>query len=88
MLAAGQRLESQPLYETVIEKNAAIAQAHYGLGRIKAAAGEQAAAAAHFRKAIELFPEYGSAHYALGMALRDLGQVEQSARTSGPVAKT
>ncbi|MGH9832011.1 MAG: tetratricopeptide repeat protein [Blastocatellia bacterium] len=74
LLAAGQRLGSQPLYETVIKKNAAIAQAHYGLGRIKATSGELAAAAEHFRKAVELFPEYGSAHYALGLALRDLGQ--------------
>ncbi|MGH9765897.1 MAG: tetratricopeptide repeat protein, partial [Blastocatellia bacterium] len=72
--AAGRGLESRPLYETVIKKNAAIAQAPYGLGRIKASGGEQAAAAAHFRKAIELFPEYGAAHYALGLALRDLGQ--------------
>jgi tetratricopeptide (TPR) repeat protein len=44
------------------------------LGRIKAASGEPARAAEHFRNAIELFPEYGSAHYALGLALRDLGQ--------------
>jgi tetratricopeptide (TPR) repeat protein len=74
LLAAGQRLESQPIYETVIRRNAAIAQAHYGLGRIKATNGEPAAAVEHFRKAIGLFPEYGSAQYALGLALRDLGQ--------------
>ncbi len=78
LLASGQRFESRPLYESVIKKNAAVAQAHYGLGRIEAAAGEQAAAAARFRKAIELFPEYGSAHYALGLALRDLGQADKA----------
>jgi tetratricopeptide (TPR) repeat protein len=78
LLAAGQRLESQPLYEAIIKKNAAIAQAHYGLGRIKAASGEPALAAEHFRKAIELFPEYGSAHYALGLALRDLGPASKA----------
>jgi len=75
LLAAGQRIESQSVYEAVIRKNAAVAQAHYGLGRVKAASGEPAVAAAHFGKAIELFPEYGSAHYALGLALRNLGQV-------------
>src|SRR5262245_38356470 len=77
LLAAGQKLESLPLYENVIKKNAAIAQAHYGLGRIKASGGDHAAAA-HFRKAIELFPEYGAAHYALGLALRDLGQADKA----------
>lgn len=77
LLAAGQRLESRPLYETVIKKNASIAQAHYGLGRIEAATGAHAAAA-HFQKAIELFPEYGAAHYALGLALRDLGQADKA----------
>ncbi|HEV2667913.1 MAG TPA: tetratricopeptide repeat protein, partial [Blastocatellia bacterium] len=78
LLASGQRLGSRPLYETVVKKNAAIAQAYYGLGRIDAAGGELVAAAAHFRKAIELFPEYGAAHYALGLALRDLGQAAKA----------
>jgi tetratricopeptide (TPR) repeat protein len=78
LLASGQRLESRPLYEAVVKKNAAIAQAHYGLGRIEAAGGELVAAVAHFRKAIELFPEYGAAHYALGLALRDLGQAAKA----------
>ncbi len=78
LLAAGQKLESQPFYEAVIKKNAAIAQAHYGLGRIRAAGGESATAVEHFRKAIELFPEYGSAHYALGLALRNLGQTDKA----------
>src|SRR5262245_21602120 len=77
LLASGKRLESRPLYETVVKKNAAIAQAHYGLGRIEAAGGELTAAAAHFRKAIELFPGYGAAHYALGLALRELGQADK-----------
>ncbi|HKQ76840.1 MAG TPA: tetratricopeptide repeat protein [Blastocatellia bacterium] len=77
-LAAGRRPESRPLYEAVIRKNAAIAQAHYGLGRIEAAAGAQAAAVAHFRKALALFPEYGAAHYAAGLALRDLGQADKA----------
>jgi tetratricopeptide (TPR) repeat protein len=74
LLADGQRLESRSLYETIVKKNASIAQAYYGLGRIEAASGEQAVAVANFRKATELFPEYGAAHYALGLALRDLGQ--------------
>jgi tetratricopeptide (TPR) repeat protein len=77
LLATSQSNESRSLYEAIVKKNAAIAQAHYGLGRIEAA-GAFAAAAAHFRKAIELFPEYGAAHYALGLALRNLGQADKA----------
>jgi protein O-mannosyl-transferase len=76
--ATGRGIESRPLYETVIKKNAAVAQAHYGLGRIKSAGGERDVAVAHFRKAVELFPEYGAAHYALGLALRELGQADKA----------
>jgi tetratricopeptide (TPR) repeat protein len=74
LLAAGQLGESRQLYETITKKNPGVAHAHYGLGRIKAATGEPAAAVTHYRKAVELFQEYGAAHYALGLALRDLGQ--------------
>ncbi len=78
LLAAGRPNESRQFYEAVTKKNAGIAQAHYGLGRIKAAGGESAAAVDHYRKAVELFQEYGAAHYALGQALRGLGQTARA----------
>jgi tetratricopeptide (TPR) repeat protein len=78
LFAAGQASESQQFYELVLKRNANIAQAHYGLGRIAAASNNPTAAAMRFRKAIELFPEYGAAHYALGLALRDLGQTAEA----------
>lgn len=78
LLAAGELRESQQFYETVTKRNANIAQAYYGLGRIAAANGNQSAAADHYRKAIELFHDYGAAHYALGLMLRDLGQTTQA----------
>lgn len=65
--------ESQRLYETVISKYPEVAQAHYGLGRVKAAKKEPAAAISHLRRAIEIFPAYGAAHYALALAWRDAG---------------
>jgi tetratricopeptide (TPR) repeat protein len=70
LFAAGQLSEAAKLYEQA----AGFAQASYGLGRIKAAANDHAAAAELFKKAVEQFPQYGAAHYALGMALRNLGQ--------------
>ncbi len=74
LLAAGQSAEAAKLYELA----SGFAQASYGLGRIKSAAGDHSAAAEHFKKAIEQFPNYGAAQYALGMALRNLGQTAKA----------
>jgi protein O-mannosyl-transferase len=74
LLAAGEPAESKQLYEAIAKRNPAIAQAYYGLGRIAAAGGDQETAVAHFRKALNLFADYGTAHYALGIALRDQGK--------------
>lgn len=74
LLAAGQLSESKRLYETIVKRNAGIAQIYYGLGRIAAASGDSVAAVGHYRKAVELFEDYGAAHHALGLALRDQGR--------------
>src|SRR5215813_5565440 len=78
LLAAGQMGESQRLYEAVLQKTPGSVFAHYGLGRIKAAGRDLAAAVEHFRRACELSPHYGAAHYALASAYRDLGQTAQA----------
>ncbi len=52
----------------------------YGLGRIKAAQGDSAAAVRYFEEACRLFPEFGAAHYALALAYRGLGRVEEAQR--------
>ncbi|MFN0084162.1 MAG: tetratricopeptide repeat protein [Blastocatellia bacterium] len=76
---AGALAESRQLYEAVIAKRPDLAAAHYGLGRVKSALRDPGAAAEHFRKACELSPSYGAAHYGLAMAYRDLGRREESA---------
>jgi tetratricopeptide (TPR) repeat protein len=73
LLALGQWSESQPLYEAVKKQDARLPQVHYGLGRIAAVQKHTKAAIEHFRQALLLFPRYGAAHYALGLALRDAG---------------
>src|SRR6266511_2556723 len=78
LLAAGQMGESQRLYEAVLQKTPGSVFAHYGLGRIKAAGRDLAAAVEHFRRACELSPHYGAAHYALASAYLDLGQTAQA----------
>jgi tetratricopeptide (TPR) repeat protein len=54
--------------------------AHYGLGRILAAQGDQAGAIAQFQEACRLFPEFGAAHYALALAYRGVGRMEDAQR--------
>jgi tetratricopeptide (TPR) repeat protein len=59
---------------------AAAPAAHYGLGRIRAAEGDQAGAIAQFQEACRLFPEFGAAHYALALAYRALGRIDDAQR--------
>jgi tetratricopeptide (TPR) repeat protein len=80
LLAAGRFRESQPVFAGLAKQKATGAQAHYGLGQIRVALGDKAGACVHFRQAIALIPEYGMAHYALGLALRDPGQREAAQR--------
>jgi tetratricopeptide (TPR) repeat protein len=73
LLATGEWTESRALYESLCVRHGDLAQAWYGLGRIAAAQRNPAAAAEALRKAIERFPQYGAAHFALAAALRNLG---------------
>ncbi|MGH9837863.1 MAG: tetratricopeptide repeat protein [Blastocatellia bacterium] len=78
LLADGRLDESRQFYEAVAKRDPGLAQTHYGLGRIAAAAADSATAVIHYRKALDLFADYGAAHYALGMALRDQGRTAEA----------
>ena len=52
--------------------------ARYGLGRSLAASGDANAALGELDTAVRLFPEFGAAWYARGMALRQLGRIEEA----------
>ena len=54
--------------------------AEYGLGLIAAGEGRHEAAITHLERAIELFPEWGEAHYALALSCHRLGRPEDAAR--------
>lgn len=56
------------------------AAALYGLGRILDLEGDSAEAAALFEQVIEKQPGAGTAHYALGQAYRNLGEVRKARR--------
>lgn len=58
----------------------ALPAVRFGLGRIKAAQGDAAGAAAQFEEACRLFPEFGAAHYALALVYRRLGRGDEAQR--------
>ena len=70
--------ESKALYEAVISDDASLAAAHYGLGQVLAAQGQPSDALESHRKASELAPDSGAAHYALALAYRSAGEPEKA----------
>jgi len=54
------------------------ALAHVQLGCVLAQKGQRDEAIAHFRRALEINPDFVQAHYNLGLALQETGQLEQA----------
>jgi tetratricopeptide (TPR) repeat protein len=73
LLEAGRADESRALYGQIVKERPETAEAHYGLGRIAADGGETSSAIEPLRRACELFPGFGAAHYALARAYRATG---------------
>jgi len=61
-----------------LTSGASAPHAHYGLGRDLEARGQHDAALTHLQNAVQLYPEFGAAWYALGMVQRNLGRVEEA----------
>jgi len=78
LLARGEVDASAALYDEMLKEHPEAPQANYGRGRVDAVRGRPAAAVERFRRATELFAGFGAAYYALGLAYRDLGQVEDA----------
>lgn len=78
LLTAGKLDEGRRVYEAALARHPASAAAFYGLGRIRAARKELAPAVELLRKACDLYPDFGAAHYALALAYRDLGDVTKA----------
>ena len=90
LLATGEVEQSRALYAALTREDPDLVHAVYGLGRSLSELRQHAAAVEQLARAIELVPEFGSAHYALGLAYRDLGDeaaalrhVAESERTAG-----
>ena len=78
LLDSGNFEESRTLFESLAREQAAAPVAEFGIGRIDAARGLHEDAIVHFKRAIALFPEFGSAYYALALSYRAGGRFEQA----------
>jgi tetratricopeptide (TPR) repeat protein len=80
LLEAGDQEASRRAFEPLANEPRAAPAAELGLGRLDALQGHQDRAIAHFQRAIELFPEFGAAYYALALAYRASGRPDEAAR--------
>lgn len=80
LLDAGDLARSGELYRALAKEPAAEPVAHYGLGRLASLEKKWDDAIQHLRRACELFPPYGAAHYALALAYRNAGRVDDAQR--------
>ncbi len=80
LFEAGDRANSRTLFEALVKEAGSEPAAQLGLGRIDAAEGRHESAVKHFERAVELFPEFGAAYYALAMSYRALGRTDDARR--------
>ena len=69
LLASGETDEAARFYEKLGNSPEAL----YGMARVRTARGDTQGAVLALAKAVELFPPYGAAHFALAQAYRKLG---------------
>ncbi len=77
-LERGRPEAARPLFERAADVPALAAAAEYGLGQIAAAEEDFASAARHFEAAVTAQPEASSVHHPLGIAYRQLGEIDKA----------
>ena len=80
LLDAGDLARSGELYRALAKEPAAEPVALYGLGRLASIEKKWDDAIAPLRRACELFPPFGAAHYALALAYRNAGRLDDAQR--------
>ena len=78
VLKSGNVVESSRLFHALLPDPLAEPLAQFGLGQIAASEGRHEVAVTHLQRAIELFPEWGEAHYALAMSYLALKRREEA----------
>ena len=75
---AGDTEQSARIYREVIDHNSDLASAYFGLGQVLAALEDWAGAIESYRRACEIAKNYAAGHYALAMAYRKTGDIENA----------
>lgn len=78
LFKAGEDARSEEVYAVLLKEYPDQPLVHYGLGQLKERQEDWEGAVRHYQKACEEAPEFGAAHYALGLALRNLGKSEDA----------
>jgi len=78
LLGSGQWQQADNIYQAILAKHPMSAEAYYGIGRVRAVNRDLKGAIVALRKACELFPDFGAAHYALGRVYERLDKKDQS----------
>jgi protein O-mannosyl-transferase len=66
------------LYTGTLQKNPSCWMAHYNLGVVLSEQGEADQAIDHYRRAVDLRPDYAEAHYNLGRLLAEQGRLDDA----------
>jgi tetratricopeptide (TPR) repeat protein len=66
------------LYTATLQKNPGCWMAHYNLGIVLSEQGEADQAIDHYRRAVDLRPDYAEAHYNLGRLLVEEGRLDDA----------
>jgi tetratricopeptide (TPR) repeat protein len=78
LITLGRLDESESVCQAMIRDAPDAAPVYYWAGRVASAKGRMAAAIDRYRKASQLWPSYGTAHYALALALRQTGATAEA----------
>ena len=78
LLTLGRQDESQKICEAIVKDDPQFAPAYYWLGRVDAAKGNVPASIEQYRKACQLWPSFGTAHYALALAYQGTGATAEA----------
>ena len=79
LYSLGQFAESRSLLVPLIREHGELSLIHYQMGRALSGLRESGLAVESYRRAIELSPYFGSAHYGLAQALRELNRRDEAA---------
>ena len=78
LLKGGELTQAQALLDELLIQRPGSAWAHHTLAQVLMAQDDRAGAIRHNRRAVELYPAFGPAHYALALAYRNRGELKQA----------